>query len=227
MTHAILTDIEGTTSSISFVHDILFPYARMRIADFIKEHRHDPRVAEQIDAACEIVSRPLDDEAVIAQLQQWIDEDRKLTPLKALQGMIWEAGYSNGDFQGHIYADAVRNLRAWHESGVRLYIFSSGSVAAQQLLFRHTTYGDLTSLFSGYFDTTTGSKQDPAAYLRIADAIGLPASDILFLSDIVDELDAARESGMDTVLLARDRDTAEHGLPHTQASLFDAINFTT
>lgn len=213
MIHAILTDIEGTTSSISFVHDVLFPYARKHIGAFIKTHLQEPRVAEQIAAVRDLTGESLDDEAVIALLQQWIGEDRKVTPLKALQGMIWKAGYENGDFKGHMYNDAVRNLKVWHDSGICLYVFSSGSVAAQKLLFAHTSHGDLTPLFSGYFDTTTGPKQDPASYAKIADAIGLPAADILFLSDVSQELDAAHRSGMHTMLLARD----EHIPPSEQS----------
>lgn len=224
MTRAILTDIEGTTSSVSFVHDVLFPYARSRIGTFIREQRHNPKVAEQIDAVCELAGEPLDDEAVMERLRQWIDEDRKATPLKMLQGMIWKAGYETGDFRGHVYEDAVRQLRVWHASGIRQYVFSSGSVAAQKMLFGHTAYGDLTPLFSGYFDTTTGSKKEPAAYTAIAEAIGLPAREILFLSDIVDELDAARASGFRTIMLVRDRDQGDHESDHTIARSFDEID---
>lgn len=223
MTRAILTDIEGTTSSISFVHDVLFPYARAHIGPFLREHRHEPQVVEQVDAVCELACEPLDDEAIIARLQQWIDDDRKATPLKALQGMVWKAGYQNGDFQGHIYEDAVRNLRAWHASGIRLYVFSSGSVAAQKLLFGHTAWGDLTPLFSGYFDTTTGTKKNPLAYTAIAGTIDAPAREILFLSDIVDELDAARETGMETTLLVREDNLAKDNSGHPRAASFDEV----
>lgn len=204
MIRAILTDIEGTTSSLAFVKDVLFPYARQNMAAFLHQHAAVPAVVEQLAAVNVIVGRELSLTEAVAQLQQWIDEDRKNTPLKALQGMIWEQGYRNGDYTGHVYADAAQRLRAWHAARVRLYVFSSGSVQAQKLLFAHSDHGDLTPLFSGYFDTSSGNKRDPAAYRTIAAAIGLPASDILFLSDIVEELDAAHTAGMQTRQLVRD-----------------------
>lgn len=204
MIRAILTDIEGTTSSLSFVKDVLFPYARRQMKAFVLQHAAEPAVAEQLAAIDADVGRKLSTEEAVAQLQQWIDEDRKITPLKTLQGMIWEAGYRSGDFTGHVYADAVQRMRAWQAAKVRLYVFSSGSVQAQKLLFSHSDHGDLTPLFSGYFDTTSGNKRDPAAYRTIAAAIGLPAQEILFLSDIVEELDAAQLAGMRTCQLVRD-----------------------
>lgn len=213
MIHAILTDIEGTTSSLSFVKDVLFPYARRQMDAFLQQHAREPAVAEQIAAISSIAGRALSIDEVAAQLRQWIDEDRKVTPLKNLQGMIWQEGYRNGDFTGHVYADAVQRLRAWHAATVRLYVFSSGSVQAQKLLFSYSDYGDLTPLFSGYFDTTSGNKREPAAYATIAAAIGLPPQEILFLSDMVEELDAASMAGMQTCQLVRDgvvSNTARH-----------------
>ncbi|GAB4297014.1 MAG: acireductone synthase [Thiohalomonadaceae bacterium] len=204
MIRAILTDIEGTTSSLSFVKDVLFPYARRQMDDFLRAHAAEPAVAEQLSAVSATVGRVLSLAEAGAQLRQWIDEDRKITPLKALQGMIWEEGYRNGDFTGHVYADAAQRLRAWQAARVRLYVFSSGSVQAQKLLFGYSDHGDLTALFSGYFDTTSGNKRDPAAYATIAAAIGLPPQEILFLSDIVEELDAAQAAGMRTCQLVRD-----------------------
>ena len=204
MVQAVVTDIEGTTSSLSFVKDVLFPYARSHLADFVHKHGDEPAVRAQLAAVSGAVGRPLSNNEAIGQLVQWIDEDRKITPLKALQGMIWEAGYRNGDFQGHVYEDAVRQMRAWKARGLALYVFSSGSVQAQKLLFAHTAYGDLTPLFSGYFDTTIGGKREPAAYERIAREIDRPAETILFLSDIREELDAARAAGMHTGWLVRD-----------------------
>jgi enolase-phosphatase E1 len=193
---AILTDIEGTTTSLSFVADVLFPYARAHLPAFVAAQPADvaPILAEV--AAAE----PGDP---VATLLRWIDEDRKATPLKTLQGMIWADGYASGAFTGHVYADAVIALRRWHAQGMRLYVFSSGSVAAQKLLFAHSDAGDLTPLFSGYFDTTTGAKREAGSYARIAEAIGEPAGDVLFLSDIAEEVAAARAAGMQALLIDR------------------------
>ncbi|MBI3574937.1 MAG: acireductone synthase [Gammaproteobacteria bacterium] len=224
MIQAILTDIEGTTSSLSFVKDVLFPYSRAHMANFVRAHAHEPAVRAQLDEVSRLAGRTLTTEEASAQLIAWIDADKKITPLKALQGLIWETGYKHGDYQGHMYEDAVRWLRRWKERGLMLYVFSSGSVLAQKLLFGHTAWGDLTPLFSGYFDTTIGNKREAAAYRAIAGQIGLPPSDILFLSDIREELDAARAAGMQTVWLVRDG-----ALPtdagHSWARNFDAVSF--
>ncbi len=204
MIRAVLTDIEGTTSSLSFVKDVLFPYARRHIDRYVREHADKPQVAALLDEARREMGIPdagLD--AVIAQLIDWIDRDRKVTPLKALQGLIWEAGYAAGDFTGHVYEDAAAALRDWQRSGMRLYVYSSGSVHAQKLLFAHTEYGDLTPLFSGYFDTRVGHKAESASYRYIAGQVGAAPETILFLSDVVAELDAAREAGMQTCQLVR------------------------
>lgn len=215
MIRAIVTDIEGTTTALSFVKDELFPYARARIADFVRKRSDDPEVARVLDQARALMAEersvPAQDiglEALIGQLEGWIDEDRKVTSLKQLQGLIWEQGYRDGELHGHLYPDAEVALRRWHERGIGLYVYSSGSIHAQKLLFGHTTSGDLTSLFSGYFDTTTGPKQAVDSYRRILSAIGLPAEEVLFLSDIVVELDAAREAGMQTCQLVREGELA-------------------
>ncbi|HET19533.1 MAG TPA: acireductone synthase [Chromatiales bacterium] len=214
MIKAIVTDIEGTTSSIDFVHKVLFPYARERIADFVRQNSENPEVREQVEA----VGREVGDdhiplEEAILHLVEWIDEDRKITPLKALQGMLWEEGYRRGDFTGHMYPDAVEWLRRWHGQGVRLYVYSSGSVQAQKLLFAHSDAGDLTPLFSGYFDTAIGSKREAEAYRLITEALELPPAEILFLSDMPAELEAAKAAGMSVLGLAR------HGEPmSTQAA---------
>jgi enolase-phosphatase E1 len=201
---AIVTDIEGTTSAIAFVHNVLFPYARANLTGFAAAHGHESAVRAALDAAKREAGEPaMSDAAVVAALLRWIDEDRKATPLKALQGMIWAEGYRTGAFQGHVYDDAADALRRWHAAGKKLYVYSSGSVAAQKLIFGHTKFGDLTPLFSGYFDTTTGPKKDPASYRRIAEALGLPASRVLFLSDSTDEIAAARAAGLRTVQLRR------------------------
>ncbi|WP_353205721.1 acireductone synthase [Sphingomonas sp.] len=208
---AILTDIEGTTSSIAFVADVLFPYARARLADYVAAHPAETAAILQEVAAIE-AGDP------VATLIRWIDEDRKATPLKALQGMIWADGYTSGAFRGHVYPDAVAGLRRWQATGVRLYVFSSGSVAAQKQLFGFSEAGDLTPLFSGYFDTNTGAKREAESYAKIADAIGELPADVLFLSDTPEEVAAAREAGMAALLIDRAGDGGDiasfDDLPH-------------
>lgn len=221
---AILTDIEGTTSSIRFVKDVLFPFARERLPAFVATHADTPDVQHWLHEAAreaELVSAT--ETEIIDLLIGWIDADRKSTALKALQGMIWEEGYRDREFTAHIYADAARKLREWHASGLRLYVYSSGSVPAQKLLFANTESGNLGDVFSGYFDTMTGAKRDAASYVRIADAIGEPAARILFLSDIVEELDAAGAAGMQTILLARAPDACPADSRHRCVADFDAI----
>lgn len=204
MIKAIVTDIEGTTTSISFVYDVLFPYAREHLADFVRGHAEDALVTPYLNDVRMEAGTELDLEGVIAQLQQWMAEDKKVTPLKALQGLVWEAGYQNGDLIGHVYADAYKNLQSWREQGITLAVYSSGSVKAQKLLFSHTKYGDLTPLFSAYFDTTVGAKAESVSYQKIANALKLPAGEILFLSDVDKELAAAKQAGMQTCWLVRD-----------------------
>lgn len=193
---AILTDIEGTTTSLSFVADILFPYARERLPAYVAAHP-----AETAPILADVAAVEPGDP--VATLLRWIDEDRKATPLKALQGMIWADGYASGAFTGHVYADAAIALRRWHAQGTRLYVFSSGSVAAQKLLFAHSDAGDLTPVFSGYFDTTSGPKRVANSYAKIAEAIGEPVGAVLFLSDTSEEIAAARAAGMQALLIDR------------------------
>lgn len=205
MIKAIVTDIEGTTSSIRFVHDVLFPYAAKHLAAFVKDHENASEVSEQLDKVAEISGYDRRDiDGLTKQLLQWIADDQKITPLKVLQGMIWEHGYRHGDFNGHVYDDAQDCLKKWRAAGVDLYVYSSGSVHAQKLIFGYTEYGDLTPLFSGYFDTNIGGKRDASSYRAIVEAIGLSATEILFLSDIEQELQAAREAGLHTCWLLRD-----------------------
>ena len=219
---AIVTDIEGTTSSLSFVKDVLFPYSRARLADFVDRHQDDPEVVAILDQVREQAGQGQDVAGVVAQLIRWLDEDRKIGPLKALQGVIWENGYRQNDFTGHVYEDAVRKLRQWHDQGVRLYVFSSGSVKAQQLLFGHTEFGDLTPLFAGYFDTRIGAKGETAAYRHICEETGLAAGEMLFLSDVTAELDAAAAVGFHTLQLVREG--GADGGQHRQVTDFDEIS---
>ncbi len=226
MIKAIVTDIEGTTSSISFVHDVLFPYARTRMREFVRARADNPEVAAQLAAVREMSNPQLDVDGVIDQLIAWIDQDKKVTPLKALQGLIWEQGYLDGDFYGDIYADVVESLQNWHLQGIDLYVYSSGSVHAQKLLFGHTKYGDMTPLFSGYFDTQIGAKLETTSYQHIAQKLALPAEQILFLSDVKAELDAARAAGMNTCWLVRDGEP-DKSAAHLQVHDFNAIDLTT
>ena len=223
MIKAIITDIEGTTSSISFVHDVLFPYARARMREFVRSHADDPRVAPHLDEVRQLCKLELDVDGVIQQLLNWIDQDKKVTPLKALQGLIWEQGYADGDFHGHIYADAYEKLVLWHAQGIGLYVYSSGSVYAQKLLFGHTRYGDLTPLFSGYFDTRIGAKTEVSSYQHIVAELTLPAEQCLFLSDLKAELDAARNAGLKTCWLLREGDVDKMAV-HPQVHDFNAID---
>jgi enolase-phosphatase E1 len=202
----ILTDIEGTTSSISFVKDVLFPYARAALPGFVATQGGTPEVRRWLDQVAVEMGGMCDDRMVVEVLQGWIDADRKHTALKALQGMIWKSGYAEGAYAAHIYPDAEAQLRAWHAAGHALYVYSSGSVAAQKLFFAHTSAGDLTPLFSGYFDTEVGGKRDAESYWKIVAAIDRAPQDVLFLSDVVEELDAAREAGLATVLVDRRAD---------------------
>lgn len=203
--NAILTDIEGTTSAVSFVFDVLFPYAAEHLPQFVRDHAEQPEVAQQLTAVrAQSGEADADVERVIEILLGWIAEDRKATPLKALQGMVWAQGYRAGQLKGHVYPDAVEALKRWKDEGYALYVYSSGSIQAQQLIFGCSQAGDLSALFSGYFDTTSGPKREVQSYRTITEAIGVPAQDILFLSDIVEELDAAQQAGLQTVGLARE-----------------------
>ena len=224
MISAILTDIEGTTSSIRFVKEVLFPYAAERLPAFVRAHCTTEPVRSQLRAVAQHLDKTLSDdrctdlggdsepdqtinlEPVIGQLLDWIATDTKATPLKALQGMIWREGYEQGDYQAHFYADAVERLTAWHQRGIPVFVYSSGSVQAQDLFFHYSRFGDLRPLVSGYFDTATGPKQDPASYSKISARLGLPPDEILFLSDTAAELDAARDAGLATVRVQRPED---------------------
>jgi enolase-phosphatase E1 len=194
----ILLDIEGTTTPITFVYDVLFPYVRARLDSPIPSDIAEALRSEHI----------LDTEAPSwkgpAPYVVWLMErDRKSTALKELQGRIWLQGYTNGELHGEVFSDVAGALDRWHQNDIDVRIFSSGSVLAQRLLFASTDTGDLTQYIRGYFDTTTGPKSDPASYRRIAQSFGFVAEDILFVSDVSSELDAARSAGMDTALCIR------------------------
>ena len=220
----VLTDIEGTTSSIAFVKDVLFPYAREHLPRFIETHRDAPAVTHWLDVTAREAG--IDDphsRRVTDTLLRWIDEDRKATPLKALQGMIWKAGYAAGDYEAHIYPEVPAKLREWKARGLKLYVYSSGSVPAQKLFFGHTEAGDLAGLFDGWFDTEVGGKRERGSYLRIAETIGLAPPAILFLSDIDAELEAARGAGMQAIQLCRPPEHCPEAGTHPCVADFDAI----
>ena len=221
MIRAIVTDIEGTTTSISFVTEVLFPYAKIHMELFIQSNADNQEVRGLLADVSRVYGETLSDDQAIAQLLSWIDEDRKIAPLKSLQGLIWQQGYHKGDFKGHVYPDAERKLRDWKNAGLSLFVYSSGSVHAQKLLFGNTEYGDLNPLFSGYFDTETGAKQQAESYRNIAKQIACPASEILFLSDIALELDAAKTAGFSTCHIIRGNANPTETHPH--ANNFDEV----
>ncbi|MFM9448077.1 acireductone synthase [Streptomyces acidiscabies] len=224
---AVVLDIEGTTSATGFVVDVLYPYSRDRFAELLSQRADEPEVARAVAQVRELSGEPDADAAAIEKtLNAWLDEDRKATPLKTLQGIIWSEGFARGDLVSHFYDDVVPALRAWHAAGVRLYVYSSGSIAAQRAWFSSTPDGDLLPLTSGLYDTeNAGPKQEAASYRRIASAAGVGPSRLLFLSDRPGELDAAREAGWHAVGIRRPGEPYfEQGVgDHAQAGSFDEI----
>lgn len=219
---AIVTDIEGTTSSIEFVHDVLFPYASRELPSFLRECSEHPEIAKLLNDVrreADEVDATLD--RIIEILQSWIEADRKATSLKELQGHVWRRGYECGDYTGHVYDDAADRLRRWSKLGIDLYVYSSGSVEAQKLIFGFSDAGDLRPIFSGYFDTRIGHKREVASYVAITESIGSSAHEILFLSDVAEELDAAAEAGLQTVQLVRQDDVVVGS--HSVATSFDEV----
>lgn len=204
MIKAIVTDIEGTTTRISFVTEALFPYAREHLPTFIRARERDPAVAAELATVRDLMAEPA---ATLAQIERqllaWIDSDEKITPLKTLQGMVWMQGYQDGSLKGHIYPDVAPCLRAWRQQGIGLNVYSSGSVAAQKLLFGNSVEGDLTGLFDHFYDTRIGHKREPQSYRQIVTQLELDGDQVLFLSDITAELDAAAKAGMKTMGLDR------------------------
>lgn len=222
MIKAIVTDIEGTTSSIDFVHQTLFPYSKAHLRDFLREHAGDDAVQALLHDIEAVEHRELSPDAAADVLERWIAEDRKATPLKALQGMIWKQGYEAGELSGHVYDEVEEYLDRWYAHGIKLYVYSSGSVEAQKLIFGYTEFGDLTPLFSGYFDTRIGGKREAASYRAILQELALPGENVLFLSDIGEELDAAQAAGLQTMQLLRD-DKARPAPQHRQVQDFSQI----
>ena len=203
----ILTDIEGTTTSISFVKDVLFPYSYDHMRQWILEHGQEERVIKALERVKKTILDELgleiNDDQAIEKLRLWIQEDRKQPDLKAIQGWMWADGYKNGYYVSHVYPDVKPALERWKNSGLRLGVYSSGSVEAQKLLFGHTTKGNLLSFFSDFFDTRVGEKKSKNSYAQIASQLRLNPQEILFLSDIPEELDAAKSAGMQVTHLVR------------------------
>lgn len=226
---AIILDVEGTTSSISFVYDVLFRFAREHVAAFLASRADDPVVRlVAADIRAEANAAPGDEgdwpAATAAAARELMDRDSKCTPLKMLQGMIWRQGFESGELVAHVYDDVPAALEHWATSGLDVRIYSSGSVEAQRLFFGHTGHGDLTPWLRGHYDTTTGPKRDPESYRRIAADIGLEPRQILFVSDIGAELDAARAAGMATALAERPGNRpAECLTPHDAIGSFAEI----
>lgn len=205
----ILTDIEGTTTSVNFVYEVLFPYFSAHFKDFAGKHMESEMLQIQLTATKETVqaeqNRSINDTEAIEQLLAWTLEDRKHPALKQLQGLVWQEGYKAGMLKGHLYTDVPPVLEKWKKEGLQLGIYSSGSVQAQKLLFGSSDFGDLTPLFSNYFDTAVGNKREVTSYQNIQKHLALPAREILFLSDIEQELDAAKGAGFQTIQLVRDK----------------------
>ena len=217
--HAVLVDIEGTTTPIAFVHRVLFPYARAALPALIRDRAHEPEVADALRA----IRRQEPDADPLAQCLAWMDADAKVTPLKALQGIAWEEGYRSGALRGELYADVAPALRAWQAAGVRLAVYSSGSEAAQRLIFAHPPEGDLTGLFDAFLDTRIGGKCHAASYRDAARRLERPSESILFLSDVAAELDAAASAGLQTCQLVRPADATVAGERHPTAADFTAV----
>ena len=201
-------DIEGTTSSISFVKDVLFPYFLSNIDD-INKLSNIKEVKYAFGQVLRLVKRDENrdittSEEVILQLKKWCGQDLKITPLKTLQGILWQKGYQNGELLGHVYDDVPEMLENWNLLGKKMGIFSSGSVNAQKLLFSHSVKGNLSTYFSNYFDTNIGSKRDSDTYSLITKQLALPSNRILFLSDVIEELAAADMAGMKTIQITRE-----------------------
>jgi enolase-phosphatase E1 len=234
MLKAILLDIEGTTSPISFVTETLFPYSLERLRDFVLAHFEDPDFGAVIeglfheyehekDTSVPQWLRPEDSEGAIAYLEWLMAKDRKSTGLKAIQGLIWKGGFEGGDLKGEFFSDVPTALERWTAEGKDVYIFSSGSVLAQKQLFGFSQFGDLSRFLSGYFDTETGPKQEAASYGAIAASIGFAANEILFLSDIPEELAAARDAGMDVRLSIRPGNKPVDSIEFLRAENFNFI----
>ena len=236
----ILLDIEGTTSAISFVYDVMFPFVRRELDQYLYVNWDSATLNE----VCDLIAKDVGYESFVAwcgsetevgkrqqllraEVLRLMDGDIKATGLKALQGLIWQSGFESGEMQAHIYDDVLPAIQAWNDAKCDVRIFSSGSIAAQKLFFGHTAVGNILHLFRGHYDTTTGPKKEAASYQAIAKDFGLPPAQVLFLSDVLDELEAARTAGLQTGLCKRPGNAkvaAEHG--HPEITSFDQIELS-
>ncbi len=232
MIKAILLDIEGTTTPIDFVHKTLFPYAKQRIREYVAANwssiTEELRMLKEERSADDAYQQPFDESSptsVSDYLEFLIDSDRKSTPLKSLQGKIWQQGYEAGDLRSAIYEDVPPALKAWHDNGLQIAIYSSGSVLAQKLIFRYSDHGDLSSFISEYFDTNIGHKREDQSYAVIAKKLARLPGEILFISDVVPELDAAAAAGLMTALSVRPGNAAvDHAHSHKSITSFDQLD---
>lgn len=222
MIQYILTDIEGTTTSVSFVYDTLFPYFKTHVRVFLTENHSLPEVKEQINSLKEEKGTELSLEEIVQQLLDWTNQDIKHPILKSLQGIVWKKGYEEGELKGHVYADVLPILEKWQQAGIQMGVYSSGSVAAQKLIFGKSILGNLNSFFAHNFDTKIGYKREVTSYQNIQQAIGIDASNILFLSDVEAELDAAQQASYQTIQLVREGTIASQ--KHPTVSDFSEIN---
>lgn len=209
----VLLDIEGTIIPISFVHDVLFPYARARLGAFIEAHGTEPDIA----AALAELDAIMPGAPPVQTMHALMDRDAKLGPLKLIQGRIWAEGFADGSLTSRLYPDVAPILRAWHADGIGLAIYSSGSEEAQRLLLGHTLDGDLTSLFTGFFDTKVGAKRETASYAAIVRNLGLAPAQVLFLSDVEAELAAAAAAGLAVHQIVRSEDSTVASADHPHA----------
>ena len=233
----LLLDIEGTITPIDFVYNALFPFARSHVREFIEQNHDEHSVQEDLahlkiqhrtDMANGLAPPTWQDKscdtAAIETYVHWLmDHDRKVAPLKALQGKVWKSGYENGTLRGRVFADVLPAFQRLQHRKKPIYLFSSGSVLAQQLLIAHSEYGNLSQYISGYFDTTTGSKGEPQSYEIIAATIGAKASNMLFISDTVIELDAATEAGMQVLLAQRPGNAQPDECSYSCIESFDVL----
>jgi enolase-phosphatase E1 len=226
MKKVILLDIEGTIAPISFVKEVMFPYSKNKLEKFLKENKDKEEIKKIIEEVEKIEGKKLTLSEVIEILKRWIDEDKKITPLKDLQGYIWKEGFEKGELKAPIYEDAIKKIKEWKNKGYKIYIYSSGSVQAQKLFFSHTNYGNILNMFDGHFDTKIGNKKDKNSYLKIAKEIGVEPKEIIFLSDDEKEIESSIEAGLKGIKVSRKGDKPFiENYPYEQIKSFEELNF--
>ncbi len=220
---SVLLDIEGTVSPVSYVYEVLFPFARKHASEFLHKHFDDPAVIKAVDFMAQdagfdsreaFLKTGDPEQVVLTEVNRLMDADIKATGLKELQGIIWKDGYDNGVLMSELFADVPEALSLWHKDGKNISIYSSGSIGAQKIFFAYTKFGDMSKYLQSYFDTTSGGKKESSSYKTISHALEFAPCQILFLSDIVDELDAAAEAGVQTALVIRDGNAPQRKNEH-------------